>query len=462
MASETTLRSRILALLVETFESYDERGWREKFAALLEDITRQENKLVMEGKGNEFEFPDLSTWPSNEPPFRKKLWSGKEDGFEIVNPLFAWFAMCKSCKHPDSVIEKFFRLLMKCHCDTGAVLGAHTSNGKVLLQYAAEKQASPIVLRLLLAEKHLPLYGDPIHSRRGPTADFQVPVFEGYCCALCVLIRESHDDHALAIAKGMSHEEIMMTCAVPHANLHTSSYFAPNTFVFLWDYIKSRISEINRLKELFRFSIHFDGTKYFSFILSGVAQLSSQAAWERVTRHGCVMAEMALMKENRGTERAYVGPLEMVMRRAAISLSEKDLRCAWLVARESADCLNKIDRTGRGPLLRAMQEGLFLTVETFFSRIKEIDILAVTQVYEFKSFAVLPSDALLQKELRISEHSFLSPFVRMKPHQSTFQHFVKVYRESIPAIQATVVTILKEINIPKPLVELCLQYASFM
>ncbi len=458
-------------------------SWNTECSMLIDDL----RALECDPRHIDSSLPDLTQWTGSVRPD----WTADgmadrvvlPEGMEFVNPVFAWFCL-SLCPHAtDDNVAGLFHVLMRCGCDSAKTLGAVTSTGRVVLQFAAAacravhdhseamSHVAKCALRLLTAHPNLPLFGTAVPTDR----DRVVHGGSGpFCCALCTMMFYNLDAAALETLLRLTPAQRLAVLDTPHSAF---ARFAipkcPRTFAVLWSMVRDRMTQPDcsaaELDSIIGGPIYSDG--YRCGALVSVAVYGDADAWRLVTNVHCPLAAALLRHANAHPQWQYYSPLELSYVMADKTDSERDLRCAWLVPRLCADVLNSYDRRGSTPVMRAAQYTLPRTLAALLDRGVEVDLCA--QGMDFKGDDLIVPDALARADTKFiaktaadllpaddDEKLMTAQFI---PVAVRLRAETKAQMALRPLIAAAVMPALHQhdgAKMPRELVVLCLAYAG--
>ncbi len=475
--------TRIEALLLPQ-NWKDSKSWNDECNQLITDIRAAEADSKHDAAAL---LPDMTRWTGDQRPQWAAGRVGLFKGMEFVNPIFAWLSIELWLDATYENVSGLFHVLMRCGCDSDKALGAVTSTGRVVLQFAAAEAYAGVThhlaestgptknlaVNLLLAQPNLPLFSATADATdRDRVADDDNGPF---CCALCTVMHNRLDDAAVEVLLRLTPAQRLAVTSGPHcAFARAGLYSCPRTFVALWSVVRDRVvqpdcdaAEVDRI---FRGRpSHDDG--YCPSAIATVAFRGDAHAWRLVTNARCPLAAALLRHANAHPQRECDSPLDVLWAEQQ-TRSERDIRGAWLVPRLCADVLNAYDEYGRTPIMCAAKYALPRTLTALLDRGVEVDLCA--QAFERKTGTGYVSvNALARaatKFTAITAADLLPPddyeelmTAQFIPIAARLRAETKAQMALRPLIAAAVVPVLQQFGgpqMPRELVGLCLTYAG--
>ncbi len=424
--------------------------------------------------------PDLTQWVGVMRP----QWTSYDvilpKGMEFINPLFAWLGIAMWPKATDANVSGLFDVLMRGGCGSAIALGAVTSTGRVVLQfaaaaaYAARWTSDPTTkraLHLLIAERNLPL----LSSTSAATDPDQVVDGNSgpFCCALCTTMYYKLDDAAVNLLSRLTPAQRLAAVSAPHwAFSRACKYSCSRTFVALWNVVHDRMVQPDcgaaELDSIIGGPMYHDG--YFTSAFATAAVVGDARVWRLVTNVHCPLAAALLRHTNVHPRRQYISPLR-VLSATDQTDNEGDLRGAWLVPRLCADVLNAYDDCGFTSVMRAAQYAYPKTLAALLDRGVEIDLCA--QPIKCKPTTLVIADMLARADTQfaaetaadllpdVDEEKLMT--VQFLPIAVRLRTETKAQMALRPLIAAAMVPALQQFGgaqFPRELASLCLAYAD--
>ncbi len=439
-------------------------------------------------------FPDMTRWTGDaRPKWQNDRWPGSYTSsmktVEFVNPTFAWFCISMWSGATDYNVSGLFHVLMRCGCDSAAALGAATSSGRVVLQFAAEaatmaddpgtdsgsesqdyeKKVPPHhkrALTLLMARPNLPLFANNPPLAR-PLSDAETGEYNGpFCCALCTMVHNELDDFSVRVLVRLTPDQRLAAVTAPHwAFALANRWSCPHTFEELWKVVRDRVMQPDcdavEVDRLISGPVSGHGYQLTAFAMAAV--WGEASAWKLVTNAHCPLATAMLRHANQHPERQYRSPL-FTIRTTYQTDSETDVRGEWLVSRLCADVLNAYDESGRTPVMNAAGYVHPKTLKALLNRGTEVDLAAQETQRRFP-VTTTPVDALARADTKfnpINAADMMSTDFPALWKRLSAETDAQIKLR--PAISAAVMPALGQFGggaqMPHELVRLCLAYAG--
>ncbi len=469
--------ARVEALLQPQYWK-NANSWNDECSQLIDDL----HALECDPRHTVSSLPDLAQWTGAVRPD----WTADgmadrvvlPEGMEFINPIFAWLGISLWPQTTGDNVSGLFRVLMRCGCDSVKALGAVTSTGRVVLQfaaaasYAARKQPATVLaakeraLHLLMAQPNLPLFSatavptDPDRAVDGDSGPF--------CCALCTAMHYQLDSTAVEVLLRLTPAQRLAAVSAPHwAFALAINYSCQRTFEALWCVVRDRViqpdcdaAEVDRIVGG---PVWDDDYRWSAF--TGAAINAGAHGWWLVTNAHCPLAYALLRHANAHPERQYTSPLS-VLPADEQTHSESDLRGAWLVPRLHADVLNAYDEYGCTAVMQAAEYALPKTLAALLDRGVEVDLTA--ERIECKT--VFDPDALVRANTTFAVRTAADLLpddddmtAQFMPIAARLRAETKAQMALRPLIAAAVVPALQQFGgtqMPRELLSLCLAYAN--
>ncbi len=477
MAAAVTA-ARIEALLLPQ-KWKDDKAWNGACEELITELRVAEADLKHIAP-----VPDMTQWTSSERPKWTAARLVLPTGMEFVSPLFAWLCIALWFDATDANVFGLFDVLMRCGCGTVSALGAVTSTGRVVLQFAAAAAFAAVhnaiatvvhvktrALHLLMAQPNLPLFSaagaryDPDRAVDGVSGPF--------CCALCTMMNYHFDAAALEVLLRLTPAQRLAAVDAHSALVRAVFGRCQRTFAVLWNVVRDRViqpdcnaAELNRI---IGGPVWPDGYRRSAF---NAATLCGNAyTWRLVTNAHCPLAAALLRHTNAHPQRQYPSPL-LLLSETEQTHNERDVRGAWLVSHLCADALNAYDLYGRTPVMWAAHEALPQTLTALLDRGMEVDLTAQPIERKTRTGAVA-ADALARADTNFTsetaadllpadddEEWMTAQFI---PIAARLRAETKAQMALRPLIAAAMVPALQQFGgsqMARELVRLCLAYSG--
>ncbi len=482
--------ARIEALLQpQCWES--DNSWNEECKRLIDDMRAFE----CEPRFSASSLPDLTRWTgAARPDWKRSSLPSRAvlpADIEFVNPMFAWFSMSIWPKALDHNVSGLFYVLMRCGCGSAATLGATTSTGRVLLQFAAAAttpredyddaddpggeddyvtRKRTRALSLLMDQPNLPLFGTTVVDGKAGVDSIIDASTGPYCCALCTTMHNELDLVSIQVLSLLTPVQRLACLTAPHwAFARACEHRCTRTFGVLWKFVRDLMSQPDcnaaEFDRIISGPVSSDG--YRRGVFATVALSDDEHAWQLITNAECPLAAALLRHTNAHTERQNANPLGRAdVIRGVFAREEDDLHGAWLVPRLNADLLNAYDEKGYTPTMSAAFYVRPKTLAALMARSTELDLLAQQiPVWVANDFRV-PADALARADTKFLDRtaiSMLKGFILSSPIAELLRAETDAQKLAIPHILCAVIPALERSDgarFPRELVSLCAQYAG--
>ncbi len=476
-------------------------SWNSACAQLIDDIRADDSE-----PRRRVPLPNMTRWIGGPQPWWREWVSDYLPArgwlfrtMEFVNPLFAWFWISLWPKATDANVTGLFHVLMRCGCDSAAVLSAATSTGHIVFQFAAvaasfnscaddgvdedeygeddddedEDEDAKVenpqkrAFNLLMKQPNLPLFSnaagtvrvDVVDDDRGP-----------YCCALCTVMHNRMDSASAEVISLMTPAQRLVSLSAPHyAFARACAQRCPSVFKMLWgtvrDHVKHPDCLPSEVDQIIGGPCEMDGRRWSAFF--GAVAWGDVSIWRLVMNGKCPLATLLQRHANEHPERQYQSPLSLMTSSDYLD-DEVDLRAAQLVPLLCADLLNAYDKYGYTPVMNAVVRPCPKTLAALLDRGVEVDLTA--QEIDRGTNSHVAVDALARADTKFTGRTAASFPTRHEVFSVDFRHIVCRLRTETraqlalrPLIAAVVVPALHQsggAQMPRELIRLCLTYAG--